>query len=64
MAGWWRFIYRKFGWVYPENASQETLRARNDCLKKIRDGNIILNSASAEKTTKKKKKRKRKKEKK
>lgn len=63
MAGWWRFIYRQFGWNYPENPSQETIRARSDCLKRIRDGNIVLQSATAKKTTKKKKKKKIKKKK-
>lgn len=63
MTGWWRFIYRKFGWNYPESPSQETIRARGDCLKKIRDNNFILKPANTtkEKTTKKKKKKKKKK---
>jgi hypothetical protein len=63
MAGWWRFLYRTFGWNYHETPSQETLRARNDCLKKIRDKDFILNSAEAEKTTKKKKKKEKEKKK-
>lgn len=63
MTGWWRFLYRTLGINYPENPSQETIRARSDCLKKIRDGNIILKPATTKEksTTKKKKKKKAKK---
>lgn len=47
MTGWWRFIYKQFGWDYPESPSEKTLRARNDTLKLIRENNIKLNNTKS-----------------
>jgi len=53
MAGWWRFIYRHFGWSYPESPSEQTIRARNDTLQLIRENNIKLNNTRNNKSTSK-----------
>ena len=43
MTGWWRFVYRRFGWNYPEDVSDMQKRSREDCLKQIRAKDFVLN---------------------